>query len=366
MEDLSKSFPTSEGMIDAELGSKLKPVNEHCLNCGTKLLDSFCHHCGQKDIPKRQTMKELIENFIGSFFSFESKFFQTVRYLLFKPGFLSLEYTEGKREKYYHPARAYVFISFVFFFFFFSLPDGEEKSDASIVTSESGLAETDWEELQNELKRSGADSLFIDSVYYRVRNVMADTTQRKKKNNNFTVAKSNYASVEEYDSIQAVLPESERDGWIQRKLELRNIELEEKYKDDGLEKLESDFKEAFANNFSKVLFFMLPVFALLFKLLYVRRDYFYSEHLVFSIHYYNFFYLASTINLFVDLIPFVGSYISALITVWIFLYLLLSMKRMYKQNWGKTILKYLLFLGAFFVFMLLGIVGNILFIVMSL
>ncbi len=56
MDELSKSFPEAEGMIDAEQSGKSKRHNENCLNCGTKLIDTFCHHCGQKDIPKRQTL----------------------------------------------------------------------------------------------------------------------------------------------------------------------------------------------------------------------------------------------------------------------------------------------------------------------
>jgi hypothetical protein len=67
MDELGKSFPASEGFVDAQEGTSKEPVNEFCLNCGTKLLDKFCHHCGQKDIPKRQSMGELFVNFLSSF-----------------------------------------------------------------------------------------------------------------------------------------------------------------------------------------------------------------------------------------------------------------------------------------------------------
>ena len=55
--------------------------------------------------------------------------------------------------------------------------------------------------------------------------------------------------------------------------------------------------------FHKSLFFLLPFFALLLKLLYVRRNYYYSEHLVLSICYYNFFYLAASLVMLINLIP---------------------------------------------------------------
>ena len=118
MDELSSAIPGSEGFVEVEQNADRKQPNEFCLNCGTKLADTFCHHCGQKDIPKRQTLGELWTNFISSFWSYEGKFFLTTRYLITKPGFLALEYNEGKRESYYHPARMYVFISFVFFLLF--------------------------------------------------------------------------------------------------------------------------------------------------------------------------------------------------------------------------------------------------------
>jgi len=359
MEDLGKSFPLAESMVDAEQGTDKKLNNEFCLNCGEKLLDTYCHHCGQKDLPRRQTMGELIENFIGSFYSFESKFFRTVKYLLFKPGFLPLEYIAGKRESYYHPARAYVFISFVFFLLLFSLPENEEG----------------MKQMKEELNKSGLASSKLDSIHNA--SMYSDTTDitytlggekkinSKKNNGGISLMDSEYKSVKEYDSAQQTLPASERHGWLMRKIYIRGIELNHQYQgDDAGTRFTEDFKKAFLENFSKVLFYLLPIFALLLKLLYVRRDYYYSEHLVFSIYYYNFFYLAASFYLLVDYIPFVGGLLTAAMVIWALVYLPVGMKRMYQQSWRKTIFKYSIFLFAFFVCLMLGITGSMLAIIM--
>ncbi|MFM7488654.1 MAG: hypothetical protein ACKO13_17210, partial [Cytophagales bacterium] len=124
-----------------------------------------------------------------------------------------------------------------------------------------------------------------------------------------------------------------------------------KYGEDS-EKLGEEFVSAFKDNFSKVLFYLLPFFALLLKFLYIRRGYYYSEHLVFSIYYYNFFYLAGTLQILVGLVPWL-SWTSTFIGFWIVLYLIFAMKRMYKQNWRKTILKYFIF--GFLFIILVGI-----------
>jgi hypothetical protein len=377
MDELSKSVPAAEGIAEAELGAEKKQNNEFCLNCGSKLLDIYCHHCGQKDLPKRQTLGELIENFIGSFYSFESKFFRTVRYLLFKPGFLPVEYTAGRRESYYHPARAYAFISFIFFLLLFALPEEEKIKEEAFTVEDQKEFTQGVQQMKDELQKSGLDSSKVDSIYNTaIENGPAafntpKNDDKKIKGNHggagFSLTDSKYNSVKEYDSAQQLLPASERDGWVMRRLNIRSIELNQRYQgDEAGKRFSSDFGQAFLDNFSKVLFFLLPVFALLLKLLYVRKDYYYSEHLVFAIYYYNFFYLAASIYLLVDYIPLIGGLLSYALIIWMLIYLPLGMKRMYQQRWGKTMLKYSILLFTFFICLLLGITGSMIAIVMYL
>lgn len=361
MEDLGKSIPAAESIIDAEQGSP-SSHNECCLNCGTKLLDTFCHHCGQKDIPRRQTLGELWTNFISSFWSYEGKFFQTTKYLITKPGFLAIEYNAGRRESYYHPARMYVFISFVFF-----LVLGSFSTSDSEGTSEMKMDKEDYIEFRKDYPGVKVDSILAKasiwskdssevkipmSVMDSIRKVSSKAKGPKKNSTGFSLTGSDYKSVAAYDSAQSLLPESGRDGWLKRKLAIRGIELNNKYK-NRTDQLGSDFVKLFMDNFSKVLFWLLPFFALLLRLLYVRRDYFYSEHLVFSIYYYNFFFLAGSLQMLVNTVPWLD-WLSTIIGFWIYFYLLFGMKRMYQQSWKKTILKFGLFTIGFFVLLLVG------------
>lgn len=361
MDELGKSIPAAEGMVDAEESGNPQRHNENCLNCGTKLIDTFCHHCGQKDIPKRQTLGELFSNFISSFWNYEGKFFKTTKYLITRPGFLTTEYTAGRRESYFHPARMYVFISFVFFLLFFSLPDNE---NTVVVSDEAQLTQEDLKEAREGMKKANLDSILAsisgqDSTLKTFAPGLMDsikekTENRKKKGGfNWGLKKAEYRSIQAYDSAQRAKPENDRDGWIKKRLVTKGIELNQKYEGDG-SKFAKDFGDAFKENFSKVLFYLLPIFALLLKLLYVRRDFFYSEHLVFSIYYYNFFYLAGSLQMLVNLVPALD-WAGTLIGFWIFFYLLFAMKRMYKQGWGKTISKFFLFSFAFSFCMALGL-----------
>ena len=364
MDELSKSFPAAEGMVDAEQSGKVKRHNEICLNCGTKLIDTFCHHCGQKDIPKRQTLGELFSNFISSFWSYEGKFFLTTKYLITKPGFLAAEYNVGRRESYYHPARMYVFISFVFFLLYVSLPDKDEINASTVSKSKMDLTEEDLKEIGDDVKKGRLDSILRaipgqDSMFNSISPGIMDSIKKKAKQKkkwngiNWGLQKAEYKSIQAYDSAQQLKPEKDRDGWMKRRLMSRVIVLNQKYKDDG-SRFVKDFGTAFKDNFSKVLFYLLPIFALLLKLLYVRRDFFYSEHLVFSIYYYNFFYLTGCVQMLVTLIPGMD-WLGNVIGLWIFFYLMFAMKRMYQQSWRKTIFKFFLFSFMFFWFALIGL-----------
>jgi hypothetical protein len=363
MDELGKSFPAAEGMVDAEQGTNKKNVNEFCLNCGTKLEDVFCQHCGQKDIPQRQTLSELWSNFISSFWSYEGKFFRTTRYLITRPGFLPLEYNAGRRESYYHPARMYVFISFVFFLLFSIIdPNNEDKKVELTEEDKKELLNEDEEELK-KLSNLTGDSTFLalnDSIQKKVDS--ADTTKQKVKTNresgafNFNFDDVDYTSLKQYDSAQQALPEEKRDNWLEQLVNKRGIKIKEEYGDDT-EKYGQAFGKAFLENFSKVLFFLLPLFALLLKLLYVRRGYFYSEHLVFSIYYYNFFYLLGSLYMLVQLAPWL-EWLGTFIGFGIVLYLLFAMKRTYKQGWIKTIFKYFIFGFLFIILLAIGLFIN--------
>jgi hypothetical protein len=352
MDDLGRSIPAAEAMVDAEQTGKQKRVNENCLNCGTPLIDIYCHHCGQKDIPRRQTLGDMLMNFVSSFWSYEGKFFRTTRYIITSPGFLAAEYNAGRRESYYHPARMYVFLSFLFFLIYFSVPDQDKSPSINNVDAEN------LEDLRKELKESGVDSLvqlgqLSDSALLAMSPALQDSLDNRVTKG-FGFNSTDYKTVAAYDSAELAKPAGERNGWLMRRIMIRSIELSNRYRGKA-DKFKSDFGQMFKDNFSKVLFWLLPFFALSLKLLYIRRDFYYSEHLVQTIYYYNFFYLAGSVTMLIGLIPGLG-FAETIISFWTYFYLLFAMKKLYGQTWGKTILKFAVFSFVFSLFLMVGFV----------
>ena len=97
----------------------LKYRGSECLNCQQPLDTSecYCHHCGQLNSTKRLTFNDFFEEFFSGIFAYDSRLYRTLRALLFKPGKISKDYIEGKRQRYANPYKFYLSVSILFFIF---------------------------------------------------------------------------------------------------------------------------------------------------------------------------------------------------------------------------------------------------------
>ena len=86
-----------------------------CKNCNCNLTGLYCHQCGQKDVPLL-TIKEIARDFFDNILSLDSRVFITLKSLITEPGFLTIEYWAGRRNKYLPPFRLYLVLSVLYFF----------------------------------------------------------------------------------------------------------------------------------------------------------------------------------------------------------------------------------------------------------
>ncbi|QHV95149.1 DUF3667 domain-containing protein [Spirosoma endbachense] len=158
------------------------------------------------------------------------------------------------------------------------------------------------------------------------------------------------AEREEYEEKLSHMPDAQIDSliraegdtpnWFMRKLYRRQGKLAHLGKGENTEK----FLHASTKNLSVVMFVLMPFVAVLLLLIYFRRGRYYYEHLIFSVHIHTVLFLIFSVVLLSTY--YVNPTVTTSIlgwTLWVcWLYFLLSLKRVYQQSWGKTILKFLL------------------------
>ena len=85
-----------------------------CLNCGTLLIGSHCHNCGQTAHVHR-TLGAFFHDLLHGVFHFEGKIWRTLPLLILRPGRLTREYIDGRRASYVSPLALFLFSVFVMF-----------------------------------------------------------------------------------------------------------------------------------------------------------------------------------------------------------------------------------------------------------
>ena len=176
-----------------------------------------------------------------------------------------MEYNSGRRERYFHPVRMYAFISVIYFFLFTTLPSADKSGSVLTIT-------------QDGKNVVSGDSLHLDDAL---------------------------GSREHYDSVQATLPPADRDGWLNQKFQYKVFDLKDRAAGDPGE-FALRVGRDFISHVSVIFFLLLPLFAAILWFLNRKKDIYYSEHLVFSICFYNFFFLLGSLVMVLETVPWLN------------------------------------------------------------
>jgi hypothetical protein len=78
-----------------------------CADCGAPRYGPFCSQCGEHALDRHSlTLSHFLKhNVLHELSHVDGKIFRTFRYLVFRPGFLSVEYFAGRRRRYINPVR---------------------------------------------------------------------------------------------------------------------------------------------------------------------------------------------------------------------------------------------------------------------
>ena len=379
--------------------SHLKERKEKiCLNCNADLVGRYCHVCGQENLEPKETVWHLVQHFFNDITHFDGKFFATVKYLMWKPGFLSKEYMAGRRMSYLNPIRMYVFTSAIFFIVLFSLKKPEDmvgsgvkpRSLAQLEAKRAGLLKAvvskddDDDDNSAALRKVNAQIAMIRKVYgdstkrtfsrteldemelqayndslaadgiskadrERISSYVKVIQDPESGTHFMGINPNNYKTVEEYDSAEQKLPPDLRDGWIKTRVTRRVITMDEENHADRT-RFREHLIENIMHSFPKILFVSLPIFAMILNILYFRhKQYLYVDHGIFTIH----LYCATFVLLLVAMLlgqlegvvpwGWLRTILILLIVgvnIYMLIYLYKAMRGFYQQRRAKTFVKY--------------------------
>jgi hypothetical protein len=299
----------------------VKPLAHHepgpCLNCGTHLSedDLFCSHCGQKRLEREDmSFRHLIGDSFLDYFHFDSKFFRTILPLLFKPGWLTLEYMKGRRKSYVEPFKLFLVISVIYFLL---LPFSKESEPEKISPKQSN----------SNVSQAGKNKSSLEKTKISLEGIQLDKNGR--------------------DSVKKEIDTIGLQGYVDKHFgkKSRSTRIFIKQVLKITISTGQSFTTILEHTASKLIFLFIPVLAALLKLFYIRRKRLYFEHLIFSLHAHAFIFLLFILNLLIGLIfPTSMLFIILIILVYGFI----ALKKYYRQGFGKTLAKMLLISLSYF------------------
>ncbi|SEQ46773.1 Protein of unknown function [Hyunsoonleella jejuensis] len=355
---------------------------ETCKNCEQQFDDSFnfCPHCGQQ-AKDELTVKVLFYNTISNYFSFDARFFKSFLPLLFRPGFLAAKFIQGKRLLYLHPAQMYLFIAVVFFFLFSFVQRSQVrtldeklaqtlKEDAIIEKIEDEFVKDSILQARSERKKtedsidraalkqtleknqylSGFTDKQIDSLVaaddFRKNDIINTDFNSQSVDSLIAMGASN-------EVIYKQMGMNDDAGYIKRRLYAQALKFYKSRKGGSI-------LQAFYDTIPIAMFFLLPIFAFVLKLLHLKKGR-YAHHLVFSFYYFSFLFTVFSIILGINFILDIPDWLDFLIMLSTFVYLVMALKRFYTQGWFKSLFK-----GVVASFVFLSVVVPIAFVFLGL
>jgi hypothetical protein len=283
---------------------------ERCKNCGTATRGNYCHQCGQAAHVHVPSAREFLHEFLGHYVALEGKLWKSLALLLFKPGFLSREYIEGRRVRYLEPLRLYLSFSIVFF--------------ALVKLSGVELFETD---------------AFVTPPAHS-----APAPERQANSGIGVVAAGQSESFDEFRS-RMVRWAAALDPVFGSKLD--------RFTSQPVPVQQDAIKRAFFGYAPYAIFALMPLFAGYLKLLYLGSGRRYGEHFLFALHTNAFaFFMLSVLIL----LPKHWDFIRLLLNVWLAFYLPTAMRRVYGGGRMATGLRWLMLMALHLLSIVLAIV----------
>jgi len=373
-------MPPAAAAPDAQFGghgeggeSTHAPVQASCANCGTTLLGPHCYACGQPVKGMVRHLSSILADAADTILNIDSRIFRSILPLYFRPGYLTNEYFEGRRVRYVTPFRLYFFLSILAFFLMqFAIGDVNFGNSAQEDAADAIGKATTVEEVarQREAALAGlhkaesaapaAAGKGIEKATKLIERRVEKRLQYLKKVEEAKAKGESAPPDPNNDDLNFRIADKTWDPKANpvhlggpKFLDDKITQMLEHAK-DNMAKLGKDPKPLVLGaigSLPQVLFVSMPLFALLLKIFYVFKRRLYMEHMIVALHSHAFIFLSLLLLVLVGMAkawaqgtaPWLVGILNLLLFVigwWLPIYLFVMQKKVYKQGWIMTSLKY--------------------------
>jgi len=346
-----------------------------CPNCGSSLIGPYCALCGQERDTHRRSIWSLIRDVVEDFISFDSRILRTIIALLVEPGEIATAFREGRTRHYLPALRLYFVVSLLFF----------------LMLSATGLAiiQLEVQAIPAKVYRDAKGQMYYVNPAYdpddsdlKTVPKLIPLNSKDPNDKHYTLSTKSYFFApigSHHTSLPASVLNRLRDDTLDLKIQTKPIDPNNARQKaeakqvkgwidthifGGLQKLAANpaaLNEPLTTWIPRVLFLLLPLYALLLALFYWRqhKDYYFVDHLIFSltIHAFTFVVLIVAAGL-AQIMP--GEDVAWIVFFAIAIYILIAMKRFYRQRWPITVIKYLSVSFIYTFFFLIPALGVVL------
>jgi hypothetical protein len=323
----------------------------HCENCRMQLQGHWCAQCGQPAIDYRRSFRQVIADLLNEFLNWDSKVFATIGLLVFRPWKLTNEFFAGHRVRYVHPLRLYLLASILFFF-------AVNYGARGLRVDPGQLGPKDRAELKAELEKEDLPPAAREKLETLLREPQAQASPAlvspsppspapspPPPSSGTDTERQEYGKIGERPSV-VFDSETKSSTPFERWIETR---AKEKMGEHGTKM--GLFIRTLFSNLPYMMLCCIPLFAFVLKVLYLRRHIFYIDHLIYALHIHTFAYtgmmliVLATIGLNRVIPGAIAGWIIALLWIAFVIQIFLSIRRVYRQGWFISILKF--FFGGF-------------------
>ena len=366
-----ESHPGDQALVTVgdpslSLSTKKLAGSDNCLNCGTALKGPFCYFCGQPDRNFIRFFPVLLRDLMEDLLDLDSRFMRTMKPLLFKPGRLTRDYMQGRRFRYAPPMRLYIFSSIVFFLLAallstnsIPLTTSVDENGISILLDEPAAEQQSVEDALNNLPPDVREKVDMDEIPVESGDQEVLTSGFKPEDIQF--------NDEPWDRETNPVDIMWLPDWLNDRI---NDEVEgSPYKAEQINENPNLIIDKVFDILPATMFVLLPIVALIFKFWYLFAKRYYIEHLIFSLHNHAFLF----VSLILILLANIGesqftayshstaasamTWVMVVLGSWIPLYMLISLRVVYRQNWLMTIAKFVMIGLSYMTLLLLVTTG---------